>query len=91
MDDSNFVLVTVTNYGYIKYTENAVKSLIQTGFPLKHVIIYAMDPQCAEYFKNNYNEICVKRTEYENNVSVSYMEDEWNNVTLQKKTLFITS
>ena len=84
MDVSNFVLVTVTNYGYKKYTENAVKSLIQSGFSLKHVIIYAMDPQCAEYFKNNYNEIRVKRTDYENNVTVSYMEGEWNNVTLQK-------
>ena len=84
MNRSNFVMVTLTNHGYIKYTENALKSLISIKFPLSQVVIYAMDDECAEYFQKNYGETKVKKTKYKNRLSVSYQENDWNQVTLQK-------
>ena len=43
-----------------------------------------MDDECAEYFNNKYKTIEVKRSNYEKRNSVSYKEDDWNGVTLQK-------
>ena len=84
MNNSNFRMVTVTNSGYKRITENCIMSLININFPLEKIIIYAMDIECQEYLKDKFPRITVKLNDYINKDHQEYLKNSWNNVTMQK-------
>jgi len=56
-----FVMTTITNYGYILYTLNMLKSLKQFGLD-KNVFIVAMDEKCATILKREgYIVFCINQ------------------------------
>lgn len=84
MNNINYKLVTLTNSGYKKITENCIQSLININFPLDKIIIYTMDNECKIYFENKFPSIEIKETTLFRKESVCYLEENWNTVTLQK-------
>ena len=84
MNDGNFRLITLTNSGYKSLTENCIQSLINIDFPLDKLIIYSMDTKCQKYFEKKYPQIECNLSNYFKEDDVSYMKDDWNNVTIQK-------
>jgi len=59
MHNNTFIMTTITNYGYILYTLNMLKSLKQFGID-KNVFIVAMDEKCASILsKLGYHVFCV--------------------------------
>ena len=56
-----FVITTITNYGYILYTLNMLKSLKQFGLD-KNVFIVVMDEKCATILKREgYQVFCINQ------------------------------
>lgn len=84
MEDDNYRLITLTNLAYKELTENCIQSLINIKFSLNKIIIYAMDDQTCNYFKEKYPTIDVKLNDYINAEEQKYKKDEWNTVTMQK-------
>lgn len=84
MNDSNFRMITVTNSGYKRITENCIISLMKIKFPLEKIIIYAMDIECQEYLKKKFPTITVKLNDYINKEEQQYLQKDWNTVTMQK-------
>ena len=59
LDDNTTVITTITNYGYLMYTYNMLKSLMQFGLD-KKVFIICIDKRSAEILKNKgYHVYCV--------------------------------
>lgn len=80
----NFTMLTVTNSGYKRLTENCILSLININFPLEKIIIYAMDTECQQYFKDKYPSITVKLNDFIKKEHERYLQKDWNNITMQK-------
>ena len=59
LDDNKTIITTLTNYGYILYTLNMLKSLKPFGLD-KKVFIVCIDKKCADVFKNmGYSTYCI--------------------------------
>jgi hypothetical protein len=59
LEDGNTVITTITNYGYLLYTLNMLKSLKQFGLD-KKVLIVSIDKKCANVLRQfGYNTICI--------------------------------
>ena len=84
MNNTDYKLVTLTNSGYKRITENCIQSLININFPLDKIIIYTMDYECKTYFENKFPSIEIKQHNFSRKEIVDYLEGDWNNVTLQK-------
>ena len=60
-------LVTLTNFGYKHFTDNALKSLSLLNFDLSKIIIYTLDDQAHKYFSEKYSKITCKQV---NNINL---------------------
>ncbi len=59
LDDNKTILITITNYGYILYTLNMLKSLKQYDVD-KKVLVICIDTKSYNIFKKiGYNTICI--------------------------------
>jgi hypothetical protein len=64
LEDGKTVMATMTNYGYILYTLNMLKSLRQFGLD-KKVLIVCIDRKSANIFKKlGYNFVCIDDNEF---------------------------
>ena len=57
----NIKLITLTNFGYKHFTENALKSLSLLNFDMSKIIIYTLDNKAYEYFSEKYKNITCKQ------------------------------
>lgn len=63
LDDNKTIITTVTNYGYILYTLNMLKSLKPYGLD-KKVLIVSIDTKCATILSNlGYQVVCIENNE----------------------------
>ena len=63
LDDSKTVITTITNYGYLLYTLNMLKSLQPFGLD-KKVLLICIDKKCANVLKKlRYNVFCIDNGE----------------------------
>ena len=63
LEDGKTIITTVTNYGYILYTLNMLKSLQPHGLD-KKVLIVSIDRKCATILSElGYNVVCIENNE----------------------------
>jgi hypothetical protein len=78
-------LITLTNFGYIKYILNLLSSLKNINLSHK-LIIYCLDKQSVNFLKNNFNDINVKYIDNEYNVTdlTDFRTNGWNKIVYYK-------
>ncbi len=78
-------LITLTNFGYIKYILNLLASLKNINLSHK-LIVYCLDKQSVDFLKNKFDDIQVKYVENEFNVSdlTDFRTSGWNKIVFYK-------
>ena len=81
----NIKLITLTNFGYKHFTENALKSLSLLNFDISKIIIYTLDNKAYKYFSEKYKNITCKQINDINLPDLAkYQDSNWNKLTIQK-------
>ena len=79
----DFIFITLTNTGYIKYTLNCLKSLEINGIPSTLLHTYVIGKEGYEIIKQNGYECYLINDESNSNFQ-TYKNDKWNDIMLVK-------